>query len=119
MALSATLTLAMSSGSPLSPIITSAGDNYFRDATGRVRIFHGGNRVAKGFPWYFPSMLNTDKEASLMEDLGFTVVRLGFMWSGYNPAPVLSSPGCVCIWIFVVVQLWMTSFPSRSLDRVQ
>ena len=28
------------------------GDTNFYDEYGRVRIFHGGNRVMKGFPWY-------------------------------------------------------------------
>ena len=73
---------------PLLPSIrTSATDAHFYDAHGRVRIFHGCNRVSKSFPWYFPSMLYNDTELDLMRDLGFTVVRLGWMWSGFNPAP--------------------------------
>ena len=56
-------------------------------AAGRVRIFHGANRVAKAPPWYFDEMLEGTVDGELMEQLGFNVVRLGFMWSGYNPAP--------------------------------
>jgi endoglycosylceramidase len=61
-------------------------NGQFVDSLGRVRIFHGSNRVKKSAPWYFVDQL-TEVEFKLMEQLGFTVMRLGFMWSGYNPAP--------------------------------
>lgn len=63
-----------------------APDRHFYDSFGRVRIFHGVNRVKKGFPWYFSDMHEADNEAQLMKEMGVNVVRLGFMWSGYNPA---------------------------------
>ena len=66
---------------------TSATDAHFYDAHGRVRIFHGCNRVSKSFPWYFPQMLHNDTQLDRMRDLGFTTVRLGWMWSGFNPSP--------------------------------
>ena len=59
----------------------------FVDEHGRVRIFHGGNRVMKATPWYFADQVRDDTEFELMQRMGWTVLRLGFMWSGYNPAP--------------------------------
>lgn len=77
---------ALSAPSNLSFI--HAGDSGgFLDEAGRVRIFHGCNRVKKSAPWYFKDMLASDAEFDLLEALGFNVVRLGFMWSGFNPAP--------------------------------
>eukprot|EP01047_Picozoa_sp_COSAG01_P130675 COSAG01_NODE_60293_length_295_cov_1.433673_1_plen_70_part_10 len=32
-------------------------------------------------------MATDDATASQMQKYGFTVVRLGFMWSGFNPQP--------------------------------
>jgi hypothetical protein len=71
----------------LSPITTSRSDHFFSDELGRVRIFHGAARVQKNPPWYFADLLEGDVEPQLMSQLGFNVLRLGFMWSGYNPAP--------------------------------
>ena len=65
----------------------SPGDTNFYDEFGRVRIFHGSNRVQKGGSWYFPEMLTSDSEFKLMKKLGFNVIRLGYMWTGVNPAP--------------------------------
>merc|ERR1712205_29832 len=39
-----------------------AGDPHFYDTYGRVRIFHGSNRVKKASPWYFADMLEKDTE---------------------------------------------------------
>ena len=64
-----------------------AGDAHFYDSLGRTRLFHGANRVQKAAPWYFDEMLSSDAEFELMKSLGFNAMRLGFMWSGYNPAP--------------------------------
>eukprot|EP00947_MAST-08B_sp_MAST-8B-sp1_P003756 g3756.t1 len=63
------------------------GDVNFYDEFGRVRLFHGSNRVQKSQPWYVPEMADDDAVAAHMQLLGFTVVRLGFMWSGFNPSP--------------------------------
>ena len=71
--------------SSLDFIRSSTESPHFYDASGRVRIFHGANRVAKSAPWFFPDMLS-DGEADAMADLGFNVVRLGWMWSGFNNA---------------------------------
>ena len=84
-------------------IRASNSDAYFYDEHGRVRIFHGGNRVQKAWPWYFVDQTNNnqtssltsptgvttdaDTEFALMQKLGFNVMRLGWMWSGYNPSP--------------------------------
>ena len=54
------------------------------DSHGRIRIFHGWNSVQKGFPWYTAEMLNETK-LQFYKDCGFNVVRLGCMWSGFEP----------------------------------
>lgn len=64
------------------------GGGFFFDEYGRHRIFHGSNRVWKSAPWFFSDMLNPDqREFKLMKKMGFNVMRLGYMWSGYNPEP--------------------------------
>ena len=55
---------------------------HFFDEEGRVRIFHGSNRVWKAEPWYFVSQAESDDEFDLMKDMGFNVMRLGWMWTG-------------------------------------
>ena len=77
---------ASADSTPTSGFIKAKNSNFV-DEHGRVRIFHGSNRVQKASPWYFQDMLDSDSEFALMEKLGFNVMRLGFMWSGYNPAP--------------------------------
>ena len=84
------LVSASPSSSPLEFIRTSAADRHFRDANGRVRIFHGVNRVEKGFPWYFDTMADNatgEAFADHLAGMGLNIVRLGWMWSGFNPAP--------------------------------
>ena len=73
---------------PLSLIRASntRGDPHFYDESGRVRIFHGVNRVQKAFPWYFQNQIANADEMQLMQKLGLNVVRLGYMWSGANPS---------------------------------
>ena len=66
-------------------IRTSFDDNHFYDDFGRVRIFHGGNRVEKHFPWLFESMVASDDELDGFASVGFNVMRLGWMWTGFNP----------------------------------
>lgn len=69
------------------PYIRSGGigDPFFYDEFNRVRIFHGANRVIKAFPWYTPDMIDSEAEYDMMEGLGFTVIRLGYMWTGAEP----------------------------------
>mmetsp|Transcript_7252 Transcript_7252/g.20469 ORF Transcript_7252/g.20469 Transcript_7252/m.20469 type:complete len:497 (+) Transcript_7252:110-1600(+) len=83
------LTASSAVSNPLGFIRASeeVGDFHFYDEYGRVRIFHGTNQVMKVPPWYISEMYDSDAHAIHMQRLGFTVVRLGFMWSGYNPAP--------------------------------
>jgi hypothetical protein len=63
----------------------------FLDSLGRERYFHGVNAVVKGYPWH-PSTEGFDSDTSLTDDdfkimqgMGFTVIRLGFMWAGFEP----------------------------------
>eukprot|EP00729_Bicosta_minor_P008698 gene8698-2097_t len=88
-------------------IRTSAtqGNRQFYDEAGRARLFHGGNRVPKASPWYFDDMLQSDGEAGQMEELGFNVVRLGFMWSGYNPAPGVFNASYITVIKSIVAKL--------------
>jgi endoglycosylceramidase len=77
--------LSFASAINAAPFCAGAGGHFYDDQ-GRVRIFHGANRVQKAAPWYFEDMLGST-EFELMQKVGFTALRLGFMWSGYNPAP--------------------------------
>jgi hypothetical protein len=73
---------------PLPFIRTSETDAHFYDEFRRVRIFHGSNRVQKGEPWLFPELLDPLSDAAeRFASMGFNVVRLGWMWTGFNPAP--------------------------------
>ncbi|XP_067933424.1 endoglycoceramidase-like [Watersipora subatra] len=56
------------------------------DEYGRVRVFHGINRVEKGFPWY-PEVLLNSTRIDLLTNWGFNVIRLGTMWAGVEIAP--------------------------------
>ena len=62
----------------------SVKSSQFVDAFGRVRIFHGINNVAKGFPWIDPVFRNASY-APFLKSIGVNVVRLGWMWSGFEP----------------------------------
>jgi endoglycosylceramidase len=80
--------VATATSPPLAFIRTSAADRHFRDAGGRVRIFHGVNRVKKAFPWYFESESAFPHHgADRVAGMGLNIVRLGWMWSGFAPAP--------------------------------
>ncbi len=63
----------------------------FVDSLGRERYFHGVNAVVKGYPWH-PSIEGfnaatslSDDDFKIMQGMGFTVIRLGFMWAGFEP----------------------------------
>ena len=47
-------------------------------------MFRGVNSVNKAFPWYDPRMLEDETIATLASG-GFNVVRLGAMWTGFEP----------------------------------
>eukprot|EP00039_Didymoeca_costata_P020949 m.342931 g.342931 ORF g.342931 m.342931 type:complete len:496 (+) comp22037_c0_seq1:78-1565(+) len=81
------ITKTHSQGLPWIHSSNTRGDARFIDENGNTRIFHGVNRVPKFDPWYFEDMLDSETEFQEMKALGINVVRLGFMWSGYNPAP--------------------------------
>ena len=63
----------------------------FVDSLGRERYFHGMNAVVKGPPWhpkideFDPYTSLTDEDFKIMQEMGFTVIRLGFMWAGFEP----------------------------------
>ena len=63
----------------------SVKGNHFIDEYGRVRIFHGASRIEKGFPWYFEEMYLKNDSLDIMQESGLNVVRLGWMWTGYEP----------------------------------
>jgi endoglycosylceramidase len=69
--------------SPALPLISVKGSQFF-DAHGRQRLFHGINNVAKGFPWIDPVFQNASF-APFLKSIGVNVVRLGWMWSGFEP----------------------------------
>lgn len=84
----ATLPVAGSTPPPPPGTLTQSG-GWIRDASGRVVILHGTNAVWMTGPEYVPP---TDKavgltaaDAALMRDLGFNVVRLGWIWKGLAP----------------------------------
>ncbi len=70
---------------PKGPLSTSG--RFIVDSTGRVIILHGVNEVYK-VPPYCPQDTAWGIEpadASLMHNLGFDVVRLGYLWEGFEP----------------------------------
>merc|ERR550532_969856 len=71
-----------STSSPLTSIHVDSG--HFVDEFGRIRLFHGINSVIKGFPWFDPKMRSPERHQQ-MADWGFTAVRLGAMWTGFEP----------------------------------
>ena len=71
-----------SRASAASPI--SVKSSQFVDAFGRQRIFHGINIVSKEFPWIDPVFQNASF-APFIQSIGVNVVRLGWMWSGFEP----------------------------------
>ncbi len=88
------LTLLLLAGSPsaraqtpesgqLLAIRASATDPFLYDSDGRVRFFHGLNAIEKDYPWY-PQWVDQDY-IETVQDLGLNVIRLGWMWSGFEP----------------------------------
>ena len=67
------------------------GVRPFVDSLGRERYFHGVNAVVKGPPWhpstdgFDPFTSLSDDDFKIMQRMGFTVIRLGFMWAGFEP----------------------------------
>jgi endoglycosylceramidase len=71
---------------------------FIRDASGRVRFFHGVNAVWKKAPYYppssvYPAGLNVplaksffdERDAEFLADNGLNSVRLGSLWVGVEP----------------------------------
>lgn len=60
----------------------------FFDEQGRERLFHGTNVVVKGPPWHpiIPGYLPDNASLDALAESGINVVRLGWMWSGFEPA---------------------------------
>ena len=73
-AINANLSLAAPANSWISTRPASVSRHFF-DEEGRVRIFHGSNRVWKGVPWYFQDQADSDDEFELMQDMGFNMMR--------------------------------------------
>ena len=57
---------------------------WIKDEYGRVRIFHGINRIEKHNNYYYDEMLEM-VESDKLKDLGFNVVRLQWMWNAFEP----------------------------------
>ena len=57
---------------------------HFMDPAGRVRIFHGLNSVEKHEPWYEINFRDGDLMEA-MRDMGLNIIRLGNMWTGWQP----------------------------------
>lgn len=69
----------------LDSIIGSSTDSYLYDSYGRVRFFHGIQSVQKQFPWYENWVFN-QTQINLYASWGFNIMRVGWMWSGFEPA---------------------------------
>lgn len=76
-----------------------AATPFIEDQGGRVVVLHGFNMVWKTAPYYPPSSIYPapygvpqsgsyfdERDAQLLEDHGFNVVRLGLIWKGVEPA---------------------------------
>lgn len=65
-------------------------ERTFIDAYGRETFFHGVNAVVKGFPWVPSLDFNvyysmSERDFQLLSQAGMNVIRLGTMWSGFEP----------------------------------
>src|SRR6266550_2109762 len=76
-----------------------AATPFIEDRGGRVVVLHGFNMVWKTPPYYPPSSIYPapygvtqdasyfdTRDAQLLADHGFNVVRLGLIWKGVEPA---------------------------------
>jgi endoglycosylceramidase len=82
------------------PLSATAGP-FLTDPSGRSVILHGVNVVYKhppfevfpdpGKPWNFDA-----RDASLMAQLGFNVVRLGMTWRGLEPGTAAPNDPAIC-----------------------
>eukprot|EP00756_Hemistasia_phaeocysticola_P023153 Hpha_TRINITY_DN15873_c1_g6::TRINITY_DN15873_c1_g6_i1::g.189793::m.189793/K05991/E3.2.1.123; endoglycosylceramidase len=79
------LMLGVAAGVQLDAIRTSENSPHFYDSHGRVRIFHGCNGVHKGEPWY-PGWLLNETLVQEISSWGFNAIRVGWMFSGFEPA---------------------------------
>eukprot|EP00090_Calanus_glacialis_P047637 TRINITY_DN9987_c0_g1_i4.p1 TRINITY_DN9987_c0_g1~~TRINITY_DN9987_c0_g1_i4.p1 ORF type:complete len:610 (-),score=147.15 TRINITY_DN9987_c0_g1_i4:118-1947(-) len=68
----------------ISSLLVDTESHQLVDQDGRIRIFHGVNFVAKHPPWYHAALLD-DEYARDLANWGLNVVRLGAMWSGFEP----------------------------------
>jgi endoglycosylceramidase len=71
-------------GTPTLPTLSRAGQ-WIVDAQGRVSVMHGVDLVKKTAP-YYPSTFGP-QDAAFLAGEGFTVARIGFMWSAVEPEP--------------------------------
>jgi endoglycosylceramidase len=81
--------------------LSAPGGPFLHDGNGRVVILHGVDAVYKyppfelypdpGQPWNLSS-----SDASLMQQLGFDVVRLGISWQGLEPGTVGANDPAIC-----------------------
>ncbi len=87
--------------SGLSGPLRAPGGPFLVDTHGRVVFLHGVNAVYKyppyelypdpGKPWNFDS-----RDASVISELGFNVVRLGMTWSGLEPGTAPANDPSIC-----------------------
>lgn len=69
----------------------------FLDSHGRVRIFHGVSAVRKAFPWYWEDFVHNLGTVEQLHQWGINAVRLGWMWSGVQPAAGVFNASYVAI----------------------
>ncbi len=60
---------------------------WITDARGRVVVMHGTNMVNKRSPYYPASAGFGASDAAFLQSIGFTVVRIGVIWSEVEPKP--------------------------------
>lgn len=90
----AALVLPLVSASATSTTAYHADSPFIRDRHGRAVLLHGTNAVWKTDTYYPPSSIYSigavpreesffdERDAEIMQELGFNVVRLGIIWKG-------------------------------------
>jgi endoglycosylceramidase len=73
-------------GTQLERIRASASDAFLYDSSGRVRVFHGMNAQTKDAPWYPLWMLHNTTLLDEFASWGLNMIRIGWMWTGFNPS---------------------------------